>query len=282
MDYSHTFIAIRKRTLPGLFDLSLLVYRDHAWNILMLLAINAVPWLIFDLMILFLSDLGIADYSQWHWKLLLLTVLQAQYGTMMITAYLGKAMFEGKPSVAQTVSDFFRASWYGMWLHGCWRMVFPVTLLIAIGDEVSTGLAIFLFMFGMCFRIVRPFVSEIMLLEKTPIRKHQEGEMNFHRRSHDLHRGEVVAGFVPGSLIAVAMTMMLAGLLFHIDKTIGLLGALDFPIQYFYWPVSAWLVASYLAVFRFMFYINTRIIQEGWEVALKVRAEGQKMEASLL
>ena len=281
MDFSHTFIAIRKRSLPGLFDLSLLVYRDHALNILVLLAINALPWLVFDLVTLLLSEFGMADYAQWHWKLLLLAVIQAQYGTMMITLYLGKAMFEGKPSVSETVSSFFRASWYTIWLHGCLRMVIPVTLLMAVGDSFSTGLAIFLFIVGMTFRMARPFVSEILLLEKTPVRKKHDGEMQFGKRSRDLHRSEVIAGFILGSLIAVALTTMLAGLLFHIDKTIGLLGTIDLPIQYLYWPVAAWLVASYMAVFRFMFYINTRIAQEGWEVSLQVMSEGQKMEQGL-
>jgi hypothetical protein len=201
---------------------------------------------------------------------------------MMITMYLGKAMFEGKPSVSQTVSAFFKASWYSIWLHGVLRMVFPVTLLIAIGDSLSTGWAVFFAVVGMLFRMSRPFVSEILLLEKTPVRRKNEGEMQFNQRSSSLHRSDVVAGFVLGSLIAVALTTMLAGLLFHIDKTIGLMGTVDLPIQYLYWPVAAWLVASYMAVFRFMFYINTRIVQEGWEVSLKVMSEGQKLERSLL
>lgn len=281
MDFSRTFIAIRRRSLLGLFDLSLLVYRDHALNILTLLAINALPWLVFDLLTLMLSEFGMVDYGQWHWKLLLLAAIQAQYGTMMITLYLGKAMFEGKPSVSETVSSYFRASWYSIWLHGCLRMVFPVTLLIAVGDSVSTGWAIALFFVGMLFRMTRPFVSEILLLEKTPVRKKNEGAVRFSKRSGDLHHGDVIAGFVLGSLIAVALTTMLAGLLFHIDQTIGLLGTLDLPIQYLYWPIAAWLVASYMAVFRFMFYINTRIVQEGWEVSLKVMSEGQKLEQSL-
>ena len=91
MDFSHTFIAIRRRSLLGLFDLSLLVYRDHALSILTLLAINALPWLVFDVLILMFSEFATTDYGQWHWKLVLLAVLQAQYGTMMITLYLGKA-----------------------------------------------------------------------------------------------------------------------------------------------------------------------------------------------
>ena len=281
MNFSHTFIAIRKRSLPGLFDLSLLVYRDHALNILTLLAINALPWLAFDLLTLLLSEFGMVDYGQWHWKLLLLAAIQAQYGTMMITMYLGKAMFEGRPSISETVSAFFKASWYSIWLHGFVRMVFPVTLLIALGDSTSTGWAVTFFMFGMLFRMSRPFVSEILLLEKTPVRKKNEGEMLFSKRSAALHRGDVVAGFFLGSLIAVALTTMLAGLMFHIDKTIGLLGTLDLPIQYLYWPVAAWLVASYMAVFRFMFYINTRITQEGWEVFLELMSEGQKLAQSL-
>lgn len=282
MDFSRTFIAIRQRSLLGLFDLSLLVYRDHALNIVTLLAINALPWLVFDVLTLLLSEFGMVDYGQWHWKLLLLAAIQAQYGTMMITLYLGKAMFEGRPSVSQTVSAFFKASWYSIWLHGFLRMVFPVTLLIAVGDSISTGWAIFFFGVGMLFRMGRPFVSEILLLEKTPVRKKNEEEMRFSKRSSELHRSEVIASFVLGSLIAVVLTTMLAGLLFHIDNAIGLLGTLDLPIQYLYWPVSAWLVASYMAVFRFLFYINTRIVQEGWEVSLKVMSEGQKLEQSLL
>jgi len=281
MDFSHTFIAIRKRSLLGLFDLSLLVYRDHARNILALLAINALPWLVFDLLALLLSEFATVEYGQWHWKLLLLAAIQAQYGTMMITLYLGQAMFEGRPSVSQTVSQFFKASWYSIWLHGCLRMVFPVTLLIAVGDSIATGWAVFLFLVGMLFRMSRPFVSEILLLEKAPARKRNEGQVQFGKRSKDLHHGEVIAGFVIGSLIAAALTTMLAGLLFHIDSAIGLLGTLDLPIQYLYWPIAAWLVASYMAVFRFMFYINTRIVQEGWEVSLKLMSEGAKMEHSL-
>jgi len=132
-------------------------------------------------------------------------------------------------------------------------MVFPVTLLIAVGDSISTGWAIFFFGVGMLFRMGRPFVSEILLLEKTPVRKKNEEEMRFSKRSSELHRSEVIASFVLGSLIAVVLTTMLAGLLFHIDNAIGLLGTLDLPIQYLYWPVSAWLVASYMAVFRFLF-----------------------------
>jgi len=242
MDFSHTFIAIRKRSLLGLFDLSLLVYRDHALNILALLAINSLPWLVFDLLTLMFSEFGMADLGQWHWKLLLLAVIQAQYGTMMITLYLGKAMFEGRPSVSETVLAFFKASWYSIWLHGFLRMVLPVTLLIAIGDSFSAGWAIALSIVGMLFRMTRPFVSEILLLEKTPVRKKNAGEMLFRKRSSDLHSGDVIAGFMLGSLIAVALTTMFAGLLFHIDQTIGLLGTLDLPIQYLYWPVAAWLV----------------------------------------
>ena len=281
MDFSRTFIAIRKRSLLGLFDLSLLVYRDHAVNILLLLLINALPWILIDLLVLWVSDLGLSDYSNWHWKFLLLIVSQSQIGTMMITQYLGQAMFEGKPSIGEVVRLFMRASWYGIMLHGFVRMVFPILLLVLANDEFATGWAVFLLCFALLIRTIRPFVTEIMLLEKTPVRKKDDTAMTFGKRSSDLHRSEVVAGFILSSLFAVALTTMIAGLFFHIDSAIGLLGTLDLPIQFLYWPLAAWIVASFLAVFRFLFYINTRIIQEGWEVSLKVMAEGQKMERSL-
>ena len=281
MDFSRTFIAIRKRSLLGLFDLSLLVYRDHAVNILLLLMINALPWILIDVLVLWLADLGLSEHSDWQWKFLLLIVVQSQVSTMMITQYLGKAMFEGKPSVGETVRQFMKASWYGIVLHGFFRMVFPILLLMLANDEIATGWAVFFLCIAMLIRTFRPFVSEIMLLEQTPVRKKDAVAMTFGKRSSDLHRSDVVAGFILGSIIAVALTTMIAGLFFHVDLAIGLLGTLDLPIQYLYWPMAAWIVASYMAVFRFLFYINTRIVQEGWEVSLKVMAEGQKIERSL-
>ena len=284
MDYGRTFIAIRKRSLLGLLDLALLVYRDHARNLLILLAVNALPWVMINFAILMIFNDGYQEHFQWHWKLLLLTFIQAQHGTMMITLYLGSAMFEGKPSVRHTISNYIKASWYGIWLHGFLRMVFPVMALLAVGDSFATGWAVFLALIAALFRAFRPFVSEIMLLERTPVRRKKgaKAAILFPNRSQDLHRGDVFAGFLFSGSVAIAFTLMLAGLLFHIDGMIGLLGTLDLPIQYLYWPLSAWLVASFITVFRFLFYINTRITQEGWEVSLKLRSEGKKIRESLI
>jgi hypothetical protein len=49
----------------------------------------------------------------------------------------------------------------------------------------------------------------------------------------------------------------------------------------FYLPLSAWLVAGYLAVVRFLQYLDLRIRREGWEIELQLRAEAARLQRQL-
>jgi len=42
-----------------------------------------------------------------------------------------------------------------------------------------------------------------------------------------------------------------------------------------------WTTAGYLAVVRFLAYLDLRIRQEGWEVELRMRAEGTRLMEQL-
>ena len=42
-------------------------------------------------------------------------------------------------------------------------------------------------------------------------------------------------------------------------------------------PLSMWATATFLAVVRFLSYLDVRIRQEGWEVELRLRAEGARL-----
>ncbi len=45
----------------------------------------------------------------------------------------------------------------------------------------------------------------------------------------------------------------------------------------FLWQAALWMVAGFWTVARFLFYMDTRIRQEGWEVELKIRAMAMRM-----
>jgi hypothetical protein len=48
---------------------------------------------------------------------------------------------------------------------------------------------------------------------------------------------------------------------------------------YFAIPAAMWICALYATVARYLNYLDQRIRYEGWEVELKLRAEGRRLEA---
>jgi len=44
-----------------------------------------------------------------------------------------------------------------------------------------------------------------------------------------------------------------------------------------YFPIAIWLTVGYMAVVRFLGYLDLRIRREGWEVELRLRAEALKL-----
>ena len=283
MDLSQPNIAIRERSILEIFDLTLHVYRDHIRNILLLLLINAIPLTIVNALIVHvLIGADNALPSEQLGILLVLIISQAQAGTLLITQYLGTATFSGRPTIKSTIADFLKVSKYWIWSHGLVRLVIPILCVLGFYGYNGFGAAIFLLLFALLVRAVRPFISEILILEQPPRRIPKDSasqQITLGRRSKDLHRGDVLGGFILSTFVGSLLLVTITSLFFHIDSAIGLNGNWDSPIHFIYWPVSAWLVASFLAVFRFLYYINTRITQEGWEIALKLMAEKQKLFA---
>ena len=80
-----------------------------------------------------------------------------------------------------------------------------------------------------------------------------------------------------GGVVGSCLMLTVTSFFFHVDAAMGLVGGWEQIGFFLYWPISGWLVAAFLATFRFLYYINTRIVQEGWEISLKLMAEKQKL-----
>jgi hypothetical protein len=291
MKLDQTFISIRKRSVSELFDLALTVVRSHWRSLLILLVLGAAPWILLDCVLLWqLMHFGPGDSSRWacSWLMMLLVVSQAQYGTSLITIYLGEAMFVGQPDWKQVARRAFYVSPLFVWLHGCLRMAFPVILLtwlLNIDQPSDFGALVGLFIpalvaLGLAFRAFRPFVTEIILLEKTPWRPKDENSVSFARRSKALHSyasSELFGRFVICCLFAAPLSLTFQSLFVQIDSLLNLSAGDEWTFAAWYWIVSLWLTAGFIAVFRFLSYIDIRIRQEGWAIELKMRAEGQKL-----
>lgn len=288
MKFDKTFIAIRERSSLELFDLALHVIADHFRPLFWLLVIGAVPWAVLDYWLVgqFANDYNYQGY--YFWLMLLLVVSQAQLGTCFMTKYLGHAMFEGRPRVGTTVREVFKTNLYFLWSHGALRMVVPVILvclLLSTTDFESVEFISLLYVpalvvLGLFVRAFRPYVSEILLLERTPISKKDPHQIYFSKRSKSFHMAassDLFGRFIITALFATLMGFSSFALFVTVDSVLNVRANADISYTPFYWIVALWLVAGFVSVVRFLSYIDFRIRQEGWAVELRMRAEGQRL-----
>ena len=290
MRFDQTFIAIRERGVLEIFDLALHVIVDHFKPLFWLLVVGASPWIMLDYYLVgWIATADIVEPTLYYWIMLLLIVSQAQIGTTFMTQYLGKAMFEGRPNISKTIKEvLLETSFYFYWSHGILRCVLPVLglcLTLKAGGVEWTATVAALFMpglviLGLVIRTFRPFASEILLLERTPIRSKDPTRIHFSKRSGALH-GAASSDLTGRMLVATMFACPLAFSCFAffavVDSTLNIQANLENTFYPFYWIVALWTVSGFLCVVRFLSYIDVRIRQEGWAVELKMRAEGQRL-----
>jgi hypothetical protein len=286
MKFDKTFIAIRDRSILEIFDLSLHVVTDHFKSLFWLLVIGAVPWIALDLWLIgWMTDTQ--DYQGlYYWVMLMLVVCQAQVGTVLMTHYLGQAMFVGRPGVWATVRNVFKSSPYLWWVHGALRLVVPVALcclLISANDfDAAIGVGALLIPLlvgiGVFVRAFRPFVSEILLLEQTPVSTKDEKQVGFSKRSNALHSAassDLIGRFMTAAFLSLPLGFACFSMFVTIDSVLNIRANSESSHMPYYWIAALWIIAGFISVTRFLSYIDIRIRQEGWAVELRMRAEGQ-------
>ena len=288
MRFDKTFIAIRDRSILEIFDLSLHVVKDHFKSLFWLLVIGAAPWIALDLWLIGWMIDNEEFQGFYYWSMLMLIVSQAQVGTTFMTHYLGQAMFVGRPGVWATVRDVFKTSPFLWWNHGAFRLVVPVAfgcLLINPNDwdsaiAVGALLMPLLVGIGVLVRAFRPFVSEILLLERTPISNKDETKVHFSKRSKALHNAassDLFGRFVTAAFLSLPLGFACFSMFVTIDSVLNIRANSESSNLPYYWVVALWIISGFISVTRFLSYIDIRIRQEGWAVELRMRAEGQRL-----
>ena len=295
MRLDHTFIAIRERGILEIFDLSLHVVRDYFKPLVALLLIGAAPWILIDCLITgwliagdFSGEYGLLLY----WIMALLVISQAQVGTTLITYYLGQAMFVAKPGIRASITGSFQMPFYFVWSHGAIRLVVPVLLFAwltryADQDELIGICALLLPLLvsvSLLIRGLRPFASEMLLLEKTPVRTSDPGKVSFSRRSKSLHGSsgsDLFGRLIISSVFLIPLTFSFFSAFVTIDSTLNLQANSEISLFVYYWIAALWMAAGFAAVVRFLSYVDVRIRQEGWAVELRMRAEGLRIAQAI-
>ncbi len=303
MQLDRTRIAVRERSLLDTFDLSLHVVRHYGGKLLLTFFIVAVPLMLINhLLLAWIIDIGNEDsffyaddagaVSRFVWDMSLLVTIEAPFASLFTTAYLGQAMFVDDPHLKQiarsVVGLISRIAWSQFLVRG----VLPAWLVLVTVDRFTDfdsakeffGLGA-LACYALAVRYWRPFLMEIVLLERAPLMSPKKDGLTVRRRSHLLHTpssGDLFGRGVVTTILAVCLTLATFGtFIFASGVFFNEWRPSPFMIGVLL-PLSMWLVAGYLTVVRFLSYLDLRIRHEGWEVELRLRAEGERLTGKLV
>lgn len=294
MDLGKTQIVVRERDMLDILDLSLHVGLAYIKPLSITMAMGVVPLMILNhLLIGWMGDVEFYDENvfRYFWSMMLLIFIEAPLASIFATTYLGQAVFLDRPRLRQVVIEVGRLMPRIAWTLLMVRGIGPAILFVLVierGGQVNWTIESFLLptlaLYVILLRSLRPFISEIVLLERNPLRSQRASTMTIGKRSHLLHApngGELLLRWLGSAVVGVLLSMsvfgagrFITGILFS-DWSQGVIPG---PLTlYILLPLSMWVIVGLMTVVRFLCYLDARIRQEGWEVELQLRAEAAKL-----
>ena len=276
MQLDQTRIAIRERTFGDILDLALQVGRAHAPALCVTWLLGALPAIAFNIWFLGPEvrdqlEAGLAEEQLMEvmigngFLLTLLLIMQVPWTSMLTTLYLGQALFVERPSPRQIAQDALRSLPQ--------MILFQFVIRLILLPWVITWLVLF----GSW-----PFLNEIILLERNPLRKSKKNaalastfsrNQVLHSRSAGELFGRWMLSVALGTVLALSiwLTLWLGwGMLWDVVAT-------DWTTLVIFPQIAIWIVLGYFTVVRFLSYLDLRIRNEGWEIELKMRAEAARL-----
>ena len=291
MQLDRTRIAIRERGVLDTLDLSLHVLRAYALPLLVTTAIGTIPLMALNHVLLGWMTETVdneLDYPfRFVWNMIVLVVIEAPLASVFATAYLGDAVFLERPRLRKVVAEvtrmFPRIAWCQILVRGigaAWLLYLSVDRFGDFDFFLEGFVLTLLLVYVIGIRAVRPFINEIVLLERNPLVSRHKGAMTVGRRSAMLHGaggGEPVLRWAASAMIGIPLALALYGTCLFLSGVFLNRWSQGPVMVQFCLPLSLWLAAGYVTVFRFLSYLDARIRQEGWEVELCLRAEAARI-----
>jgi hypothetical protein len=301
MQLDRTRIAIRERGLLETLDLALHVTRQFAGPLAVCSLLAIVPLMLVNYALVGWMPPGELDEDQFplrfFWNMTVLIYLEAPLAGVFAVAWLGPAVFMEQRTIRQILGDSLRFLPQLFLCQGFLRGTFIAWLLYLAVDRLETSWGIegfliaVLLVYATAMRAFRPYINEIILLERNPLLARDSGAITINKRSTHLHgpySGDLLVRWIGSAMVAV----LLVGL--ALATAIVAQGVLlnDWPLDWngyellynFGWfklqilyPACLWLVVAYMSVVRFLSYLDLRIRHEGWEVELLMRAEALRL-----
>lgn len=134
------------------------------------------------------------------------------------------------------------------------------------------------------FRLGRPHLPEIFLLEKLPW-KAGTSAVSLNRRTAALHSafsGDVIGRGLLLLCCGGLLAYTLLGSLLFANETLFFSGVLNRTTLRLGFPIVIAVIMLYSAVVRFLNYLDLRVRSEGWEIELQLRAEAERLEGQVM
>lgn len=303
MQLDRTRIAIRERGLLDTLDLALHVIREFAGPLIICSLLAIVPLALLNYALvgwMMPTDLD-REFGGWRylWNMTVLIYLEAPLASVFVVAYLGPAVFLEQRTIRQVLGDVLRYSPHLFLCQGLLRGVLVAFGLYLLTDRYEASgwiegfCMVVLLFWSTGMRAFRPYINEIILLEKNPLRARSENTITIGKRSGHLHgpySGDLLIRWFGAAAVVVLLfglalitAIVVQGVLisdwpFYINaEPLEFVWSLDwFKFQVVY-AGCLWLVVAFMSVVRFLSYLDLRIRHEGWEVELFMRAEALRL-----
>ena len=300
MELDQTHVVIRTRSLSEIGDLAMILIRRYPAAAIFGFAVGAAPWIVLNTLLLGwipISEFAhspryvpaTGELNRYLLLMVTLVILQAPLAGVLTTTLIGRAVFEHQVTWRAAIDGLRPIFWRCFWVLGIVRGPLPLMLILvtnwgepfAVGRE---GLVVVMWLIWVGFlRALRPFLPEILLLERCPLRSDSPDAITVRRRSSALQAP--LAGDLFGRFIRVSfmLAVLAAAVFYTLVWARGVMwGAWDRGLVSYliFLPLALWAVAGLSVLVRFLSYLDTRIRLEGWEVDLAVRAETQRQIAA--
>lgn len=293
MQLDKTQIAIRERGILDTLDLSLHVSRSYAWQLVASMAITVLPLMLLNQLLIgwMFADIdNEIDFPvRYVWHMSLLIFIQAPLASVVVTAFLGQAVFLDRPRIRSALSDVRRMAPRLLWSQVIIRGPAASVLLVLSIDKYSGFdpfiegfVPVCLVFYCVLVRAFRPFINEVVLLERNPLTSRNRDVMTIGRRSAMLHgpsSGDLMFGWIGSLLIGFSLFLSFLGAFVFLSGVFLNDWSMGPWMLQLCMPLAMWMVAGFFAVYRFLSYLDLRIRQEGWEVELRMRAEAARIRA---
>ena len=251
-------LAIRQRSILECLDLTFLFCSRHWLGLLITGALGIVPFELFDWWMN--SAEGMNEFAG-----LLLAAMEIPWATMFVTLYLGQVTFSETLSLKRMFGDAGRA--------------LPGFLLFQL---IVRGLCLMTVVLSPVVFLGMYYLNEIILLEKPALNRIWKRRTAMNARI----MGRIISLWIIDCVVLFVGTFLLTQALRAVSaiwedrlQTSWLMDdgetILETLLSFEDWQlfVAANVVIVFLAVFRFVTYLDSRIRREGWDVELKLRAQ---------